>query len=152
MHKDNSQQSNIPDHPLNYRFNVELDGIVQAGFTEVTGLSVEIETESYQEGGLNTAPHELPKAVKFQNILLKRGVVQSQWMWDWIQKIVDGQISKKNGRIILLDAEGNTVCYWNFIEAFPVKWQGTDLKADGGEVFVETLELNHGGIKKITEN
>jgi phage tail-like protein len=138
-----------PDDPLlDFRFHVEIDGLLFAGFTEVSGLSVEIETETYQEGGVNHAVHQLPKSVKYQNIVLKQGILSSDQMWKWIQDVMNGKIKKRNGRIILMNHYGITAWYWEFSQAYPVKWTGTDLKAKGGEIFVETLELSHQGIEK----
>jgi phage tail-like protein len=137
-----------PDPLLAFRFQVEIDGLLFAGFTEVSGLSVEIQKETYQEGGVNDAAHELPTYVKYQNITLKQGVLYSDQMWKWIRDVMDGKIEKRNGRIILLDADKEPMWYWHFIEAFPVKWTGSDLKATGSDIFVETLVLSHRGIEK----
>lgn len=137
-----------PDPLLDFRFQVEIDGLLFAGFTEVSGLSVEIETENYNEGGVNDFVHVLPKNVKYQNIVLKQGILYSDQMWTWIRDVKEGKIKKRNGRIILLDSDSQSRWYWHFTDAYPVKWTGTDLKATGNNVFVETLELSHCGIKK----
>jgi phage tail-like protein len=137
------------DPLLNFRFHVEIDGMLFGGFSEVSGLSVEVETEDYEEGGVNDYVHKLPKRTKYQNIVLKQGLTYSSQMWDWHQDVVNGKIEPKSGRIILMDFNGIPMWYWTFEEAYPVKWTGTDLKATGGgEVFIETLELAHTGIKK----
>ncbi len=136
------------DPLLNFRFHVEIDGLLFAGFSEVAGLSVEIDTEDYEEGGVNDYVHKLPKRTKYQNIVLKQGIAYSSTFWDWHQQIVNGTINPKSGRIILMNYEGVPMWYWTFEKAYPVKWSGTDLKANANEVFVETLELAHTGIKK----
>jgi len=138
-----------PDPLLDFRFHVEIDGLLFAGFTEVSGLSVEIEFDSYNEGGVNDFAHILPKTVKFQNIVLKQGILYSDQMWDWVLDVMDGKIKKRNGRILLLGTNQLPVWYWEFSNAYPVKWTGSDLKATGNGVFVETLELSHQGIKKV---
>ena len=86
------------DQPLNLSFKVEIDSLFQGSFAEVSGLSMEIEIEEYQEGGVNDTVHALPKAVKYQNIALKKGSLHSDWMWDWIQQVAEGEICKKNGQ------------------------------------------------------
>jgi phage tail-like protein len=136
------------DPLLNLRFHVEIDGMLFAGFSEVSGLSVEVETEDYEEGGVNDYVHKLPKRVKYQNIVLKQGITYSSQMWDWIQDVANGKIKAKNGQIVLMDIKGIPMWYWTFENAYPVKWTGTDLKATSGEIFIETLELAHTGIKK----
>ena len=137
-----------PDPLLDFRFHVEIDGLLFAGFSEASGLSVEITTDEYNEGGVNEFVHVLPKTVKYQNIVLKQGILHSKKMWKWIQNVQEGKIKKRNGRIILLDGSYFSRWYWNFTDAYPVKWSGSDLKATGSDVFVETLELSHCGIEK----
>lgn len=136
------------DPLLACRFHVEIDGLLFAGFTEVSGLSMEIETETYNEGGANEFVHILPKNVKYENIVLKHGILYSDQMWRWIKNIRDGRIKKRDGRIILMGANELPAWYWNISSAYPVKWTGSDLNATGSEVFVETLELAHRGIRK----
>ncbi len=131
-----------------FRFHVEIDGLLFAGFSEVSGLSVEIETETYNEGGVNDFVHVLPKNVKYQNIVLKQGILYSDQMWKWLQDVKDGKITKRSGRILLFGVKRLPVWYWEFTDAYPIKWSGTDLKATGNEIFMETLELSHCGLKK----
>ena len=131
-----------------FRFHVEIDGLLFAGFSEVSGLSVEIETETYNEGGENEYVHILPKSVKYDNIVLKHGILYSDQMWRWIQGIINGRIRKRDGRILLLGTNGLPMWYWSIHSAYPVKWTGSDLNATSSEVFVETLELAHHGIRK----
>jgi phage tail-like protein len=137
-----------PDPLLTFKFHVEIDGMLFAGFNEVSGLSVEVETEDYQEGGVNDFVHKLPKHTKYQNIVLKKGVVYSANMWNWLQDVVNGKIKARSGRIILMDFRGRPMWYWTFEKAYPIKWTGSDLKAQSTEVFIETLELVHTGIKR----
>jgi phage tail-like protein len=137
-----------PDPLLDFRFQVEIEGLLFAGFTEVSGLSVEIETETYNEGGVNNFVHVLPKSVKYQNIVLKQGILYSDQMWTWLKDVKEGKITKRNGRILLYGTNQKPVWYWEFTDAYPVKWTGTDLKAAGNDVFIETLELSHCGLEK----
>ncbi|MBD5799852.1 phage tail protein [Bacillus pseudomycoides] len=136
------------DPLTNFNFLVELDGLVVGGFSEISGLQTETETEEYREGGLNEYTHKLPKSSKYSNVVLKRGLTDSSVLWDWYRKVVGGSIERKNGSIILLDYAGNEKWRWNFSQAFPVKWVGPDLKADSSTIAVETLELVHHGFTK----
>ena len=138
-----------PKYPyLNFMFHVEIQGLIVAGFSEASGLQVETETEDYREGGVNDYVHKLPKISKQSNISLKRGITDSDVLWQWHRDVVNGIIERKNGRIILFDVQGNEKWRWEFIEAFPVKWSGPEFKADGGTVALETLELAHHGITR----
>ncbi len=131
-----------------FRFRVEIDGITVAQFSEVSGIQVETETESYEEGGVNDFVHQFPKRTKYQHITLKRGITDVEEMWKWHQDVVNGKFKRKNGSIILLDSNGEEKWRWNFFQAFPVKWTGPDLKADSTTIAFETIELAHHGIKK----
>ncbi len=143
------------DPYTSFRFRLELDSILVASFTEVTGLQSEIVLEPYEEGGLNNFVYQLPTRTKHQNITLKRGFTDNKELWEWHQDVVNGKFKRKSGSIILLDEvkEGEEIgrdkWRWNIIEAFPVKWTGPDFKADNNSVAFETIELAHHGFKKI---
>ncbi|HEY9617777.1 MAG TPA: phage tail protein [Microcoleaceae cyanobacterium] len=136
------------DPYLAFNFKVEIRGLVVAGFSDVTGLQAETETEDYREGGLNTFVHKLAKLTKYPNLVLKRGLTDSDTLWQWHQQVVSGKIQRQNGSVILLDTTGTEKWRWNFSQAYPVKWTGPDFKADGNSVAIESLELAHNGIWK----
>lgn len=131
-----------------FRFLVELDGLVVGGFAEVTGLQAETETEEYREGGLNAYTHKLPKAQRFPNLVLKKGITQSDALWSWYRDAASGDVRRKNGSVILQDGSGNEAWRWNFVQAYPVRWRGPDLRADGSDVALESVELAHNGFAK----
>jgi len=137
------------DPYTSFRFRVEIDGLIVGGFSEVSGIQAETETEEVWEGGVNDHVHKLPKITKHLNLTLKRGIADSDALWNWHQDVVNGIIERRTVHIIVMDSEGNEKWYWYFIEAYPVKWSGPDLKADGSTVAVETLELVHNGIGNV---
>ncbi|HSI12966.1 MAG TPA: phage tail protein [Chthoniobacter sp.] len=143
---------NRTDPYLAHRYRVEIDGIVIAGFSEVTGLQAEIETEDYQEGGINTSPHKLPKGMRHPNLVLKRGFTEARELWDWYESSGPGRWRKKlerrSVRIIVLDSKGEEKLSWRCLQAWPVKWSGSDLKGDANTVAIESLELAHGGLQR----
>ena len=136
------------DPYLSFRFLVEIQGLIVGGFSEVSGLQAETETEDIREGGVNDYVHKLPKITKYPNITLKRGITDSAALWNWHQDVVNGIIKRKSGFIILLDGEGNEKWRWSFERAYPVQWTGPELSADSNTVAVESIELAHNGIKK----
>ncbi|WP_406661833.1 phage tail protein [Methanolobus sp. ZRKC3] len=131
-----------------FKFRIEIGGITVAQVSEVTGLQIETETETYEEGGVNDFVHKLPKRTKYQNITLKRGITDLDDMWKWYDNVVSGKIERKNGAIVLMDVTGKDKWRWNFSKAYPVKWIGPDFKADSNTVAFETIELAHNGIIK----
>ena len=132
-----------------FNFFVEIGGLIVGGFTEVSGLQVETAVEDYQEGGQNGYVHKLPGPARYpSNLVLKRGLTDIETFWRWHQDVIAGKISRRNGTVYLLDRLGVPAMWWNFKEAYPVKWSGPDLKSDSPAVAVETIELVHRGISK----
>ena len=132
-----------------FRFKIETDGVISGGFAECSGLGVEIEVEEYREGGLNEYTHKLPKGTKYGTVILKRGFIDSEVVWKWHKNVIEGKtMQKKNVSILLLDSLGDEKHRWNIMEALPVKWSLSDLKADSNAVLVETLEFVHNGFTK----
>ena len=136
------------DPYASFNFLVEIDGIIAGGFSEVTGLQVETEFEEYREGGVNDYVHKLPKITKYPNLTLKHGLTDLDILWTWYKDVIQGKIERKNGMIFLLDNSRTPVMWWEFTDAYPVKWTGPDLKAESNTVAFETLELAHNGLTK----
>lgn len=128
-----------------FRFRVEIQSLVEAGFAECSGLQAEIEVEEVQEGGLNEFVHRLPKGSKQVNLTLKRGLATSDKLWKWYEEVAQGKIRRRTVNVFLLDAGGQQQWNWTFKEAYPVRWTGPELKADGSAIAVESLELVHNG-------
>jgi phage tail-like protein len=140
------------DAAPSYKYYVEIEGLLVAEFTECTGLSVERQVKTYEEGGVNDFVHVLPGRVKYANLVLKRGITYSREMWKWFQfGIYDGLVKRVNMSIILGDASGLKAKHWNVLSAFPVKYTGPDLKADSAEAAIETVEIAHHGLELSLE-
>jgi phage tail-like protein len=132
-----------------FNFHVEIEGLIIGGFTEVSGLQVETAVEDYQEGGQNEYVHKLPGPARYpSNLVLKRGLTDIDSFWRWHRKVIAGTITRRNGTVYLLDRQGFPAMWWDFKQAYPVKWSGPDLRADSNAVAVETIELVHCGISK----
>ncbi|NBD22301.1 phage tail protein [Paenibacillus glycinis] len=136
------------DPLTNFRYQIEIEGLVVGGFSEVSGVQAELETEDYREGGVNGYVHKLVKASKVPNLTFKRGLTSSDTLWTWFQAAKNGQITRRSGSVIMVDAAGEEQWRWNFTNAFPVKWTGPDLKSDSGSVAFESIELVHNGFSK----
>ena len=137
------------DPYIAYNFVVEVEGLQIGGFTEVTGLSSEIELESYQEGGVNDYTHKFPKQTTYPNLVLSRGLTNDDVLWQWYQEASQGRIKIKNGTITLRDSQGKEVMWWNFKQAYPVKWEGPQFNASSDEIAIERFELVHQGVFKV---
>jgi phage tail-like protein len=137
------------DPYLAFNFFVEIEGLLVGGFSEVTGLQVETEIQEYREGGLNKYIHKLPGPTRYpSNLILKRGLTDIETLWSWHQDVIAGTIERKNGSIYLLDRMRLPAMWWNFTDAYPVKWTGPELRAESNTVAFESVELVHRGISK----
>jgi phage tail-like protein len=133
---------------LSFCFEVRLDGLSVAGFSECSGIQVETETQDYQEGGLNSYVLKFPTRTRQSNVVLKRGIANRE-LWDWYDRLVQGRIVRRNGSIVVFEPDGGKpVIEWQFRQAFPCKWIGPDLNASQSSVAIETLELCHQGLER----
>src|SRR6185503_15924766 len=96
----------------NFRFRVGIDGIQQAGFSEVAGFDATVEAIDYREGNDPTHARKLPGLTKFGNVTLKWGVTDSKALHDWHRQIVDGNIQRKNIAIVVLNEGGQDAGRW----------------------------------------
>ncbi len=126
----------------NFRFLVELDGIVQAGFNECSGFGSEVEVVEYREGGDVQTVRKLTGKATFPDISLKWGITESRELYDWHLAALNGEIERKNGSIILQDDVGEESVRWNFFQSWPSKWAGPSLNATGNEVAIDELTVS----------
>jgi phage tail-like protein len=132
-----------------FNFLVEIDGIVQAGFSECSGFGSEIEIVNYREGGDARTMRKLPGKITYPDLTLKWGITDSRELYDWHLAAINGQIERKNGSIILLDDAEQEQVRWNFFSAWPSKWDGPDFNAEGTGVAIETLTVSCERIERV---
>ena len=131
-----------------FNFWVEIEGLIVAGFSEVSGLRMEVEVEVYNEGGLNEYPHQLPGRVRQNSLTLKHGLTDMDTLWPWFHDVTQGIITRRNLTIYLLDNGGLPAMWWDVHQAYPVRWEGPDLRATGNGVALESLVLAYHGLAK----
>jgi phage tail-like protein len=133
----------------NFRFHVQLNSLIVAGFSTVRGIEMQMEPEEYSEGGVNTHSHKLPTRFNYSNLQLERGVTDSRQLWDWVQQTRAGQVSRNDVQVFLYGSRTQAVKGWEFRNAYPIRWAGPELQADQSAVAIETLELAHDGVQDI---
>ncbi|MBN1987649.1 MAG: phage tail protein [Prolixibacteraceae bacterium] len=136
------------NYPLvKFHFQVEWGG-TKIGFTEVSGLDVETEVIEYRHGASpEYSKVKMPGMQKFSNITLKRGTFASDnEYFNWWNTVKLNTIERRDITISLLNEEHEPVVTWKVKNAWPSKVQPTDLKADGNEVAIESIELVHEGL------
>ena len=128
------------DHIGNFNFHLEIEGLTAGTFRNVEGLDSETEIVEYQDGDDLTL-RKRPGRTKYSNIVLKRGYVSSDELWQWRKKVMDGAVERKSGSVILCNDAGDPVMRYNFFEAWPCKWKGFTLDGKGTDAVIEEVEL-----------
>jgi phage tail-like protein len=135
-----------------FNFEVVLTGVsddgvaVKGAFAEASGLEVDVAPIEYRTGPEDITLRKLPGLKKFNNIVLKRGVIGDLVFWNWIVEALNGKVRRTEGAIVLLDENRQEVMRWNLKRVWPCKWTGPGLNAKTNEVAMETLELCHEGM------
>ena len=147
-------ESRTPDPPFGARFVFRVDGVDIGAFTEVSGLAVTIDVEELAEGGQNQYTHKLLGRMKWPNLVLKRGITDSDALFAWLSSCsgdgLTGQgnkITGKDGEVRVLTPKGQPARVWHFSAAKPVRWTGPHLAASSGELATEELEVAHSGFR-----
>ncbi|HET6253610.1 MAG TPA: phage tail protein [Puia sp.] len=139
--------------PVAFSFEVSItgiDGVNEGSFQEVTGLSVKLDVEEVKEGGENRFAHRFPSRPKYENLVLRRGMVTSSSLINWARQAVEQfQFTTRTVVVSLLDEEGKNLASWNFVNAWPVSLKVSDLKAQENAIAVETLELSFDYFQRI---
>lgn len=125
-----------------YNFKLEIQGITEAHFTEVSDMQIEITPIAYREGGNSQVVHYVPGQTHYGEITLRYGLTRSRELWDWFMTGVKGKIQRKNLSIIQIGDDGVTeVLRWNLVNAWATRWRGATLNALEQEVAIESLTL-----------
>jgi phage tail-like protein len=126
-------------------------GTIVGGFSDVSGLGVEVSYSEYRNGNeqVNTV-RKVPNTHKQDDVTLKRGLMGSDDLFQWLKGVRDGQPEPRQITVTLLDEARRIVATWRIRNAQPKKWTGPTLGAKGGgEVAMEELSLVHEGIEYV---
>ena len=119
-------------------------------FSEVSGIGMELDVYTYEEGGANDFTWKLPKQVKYPNVVLKYGMTDDQTLEKWIMKFLRegtrAQIEIGTKQHVGEDPQPR----WTLHDAFPVKWTGPTFSVSQNQVAMETLEIAHHGIVPVS--
>ncbi len=138
----------MANYPIpKFHFRVEWGG-TNIGFSEVSGLNIENKVIEYRDGiSPEFSKIKMPGMREFSNITLKRGVFKGDnEFYNWLNTISLNTVDRRDLTISLLNEKHEPVVVWKVHNAFPLKVQSTDLKADGSEVAIEQLDLAHEGL------
>lgn len=120
------------------------------GFSDVSGLSTEFTMAEYRYGN-DPEEHvrKVPGVHKVGDVTLKRGIVNSTDLWQWVQQVRDvGPGAQRDVVITMLSEGGSPVQNWKLRSAVPMKYTGPTFAAKGGgDVAMEELVLAAEGVE-----
>ena len=135
--------------PTSFSFIVNgistLEGI-DSQFQSISGLTTEIKTEEYAEGGENRFVHQLPLRPQYPNLVLKRGLILNSGLIKWCRDAMENfEFEPRDLLISLHGGIGSTapLMFWNVVGAYPVKWNVSDFNAEENKLAIETVELKY---------
>jgi len=146
------------DLPIADAFLFEVDGVAIGTFREVRGLHVTVKVIEFAEGGQNGYVHKVPDRMTWPNIVFRRGMTQSDALFDWLQKSSgegfagnQNKLTRNTGAVTALDTAGDRLRSWEFADVFPVRWVGPDFVVGSNQALEEELEIAHHGFKAKTQ-
>lgn len=121
---------------------------IDASFQEVRGIESQFDVEEVTEGGENRFVHRLPRAAKYSNLVLKRGMVtRDSFIAEWVGLTIGGSLSlpivPQNILVSLLNPDGIPITAWLFINAYPLRWEVSPMNSQDNQLLTETLEFSY---------
>lgn len=117
---------------------------VQAGFAEVLLPDAGVDVIEYRNGNeKESGARKIPGRAKYSNVILKRGVIGSLDLYQWLDQVRNGEVgARRTVAIHLLNEDRSaTVLTWKLLRAFPVSYTFSNLDARGEAPLLEMLEL-----------
>ncbi|MCA1555046.1 MAG: phage tail protein [Chloroflexi bacterium] len=140
------------DPLIGFQFAIEVGGMVTGYFTECGGIGSEneiVETKFTTDDG-HEVVQKIPGRLKWNDVTLKRGITDNLQIWEWRQMVEDGKMkdARKNCSIIMMDRNYTPAARWDFVNAWPSKVSGPEVKSDSNDYGIEEMTLVHEGMKR----
>jgi len=144
-----------PDYapPTAFYFSVKFDGLndMDSSFQEVSGLKVTIGTIEKKEGGDNNFVYYLPTPPKYENLVLKRCLLDNSNLDKWCRDAIENfKFDPKDLKLALLGADGSILASWSIVGAFPISWELSTLNSTSNQLAIESLTLKYRLFRKDT--
>jgi len=140
--------------PVGFYFRVDIGNLAGFGedsFQEVSGLNIKLGVKEVPEGGENRFTHKFPEPPKYENLVLKRGMLIGSPLISWAQTCL-GQFTFSPITIVisLMDTMISIpIASWNVVNAYPVGLKVSEFKAQENAIVVESLELSFDYFEQI---
>jgi phage tail-like protein len=132
------------------------DKLGDGGFQECSGLEIQLDVQEYLEGGRNDGVIRRVGRAKYQNLVLKRGMLSPEGqlksdLWTWVQGVASGvrPVARYDGIVEVLSGapDRTVVARWVFDRGLPARVVGPSLNAKTGEIAIEELHIAHEGLR-----
>lgn len=127
-----------------------INDVALGGFSECTGLEMQLDVEEYREGGRNGEVLQFPTRVKWGKITLKKGFASSGALWDWHYGFAEGNGKRRDGVIALMNTLHIPMQAWYFRRGLPVRYTAPSLNASQNAVAIESIEIAHEGLMQFS--
>jgi phage tail-like protein len=127
---------------------------IDNSFEDVSGITAAFDVEEIAEGGENRFKHRLPTQAIYSNLVLKRGIVTidsflAEWCGETIGSSLSTPILPQNILVTLLNESGIPTIAWGFSNAWPVKWEISNMNAQENKILTETLEFSYNYFERV---
>ncbi len=138
-----NRQDGKRDPVPTFAFHVEISGIVEASFTQCSGLSVSRSVTALREGGVNDGVRWLHSGLTFGKVTLHSGVCYSEALWKWFEEgSADGKVRYKQVAILQMTPYTKIVARrYDLLNCMATQWTGPSLNTGSNEAAIETLEI-----------
>lgn len=134
--------------PAGFHFSVIFDGLgteKETGFQSVSGLNASIPNSfEIKEGGENRFTHRLPERATYDNLVLKRGLLVGSELIGWFRDAIEYfKFQPITVTVNLLNENHEPLESWQFVNAWPSKWNIEGFDAEKNGIIAETIELSY---------
>lgn len=133
-----------------HRYLLEIDSVVEAGFSSVTIPDASAGVIEYREGNEAPTVRKLKGLNSYSNITLEKGITDSTELYDWWTVVEQGDVdaARRSAAVVILDEEGEPGPRYEFRNAWIRRYDAPDLDATGEGVAIESIELVHEGMER----
>ncbi len=128
------------DHLGSSKFKIEIEGVTVGAFTAVDGMEANTEVITFTDGSDHIV-RKRPGRTTYSNLILKRGFINTDELWQWYRAVIDGAVERKAGSLIVCAENGTEIMRYNFFEAWPCRWKNFVMSAKDAGTLIEELEI-----------